>query len=118
MSGIFLTLLNMSISASYLILAVLVLRLFLKKVPRWINVVLWGFVALRLVFPFSIESVMSIIPSANTITMSPDAPRPHFESGFTAVDDQINIYLSGYYFEGVTRPTGHFIDITTILGTI
>ena len=118
MSGLFLTFVNMSISASWLILAVLVLRLFLKKAPKWINVVLWGFVALRLIFPFSIESVMSLIPSAETITMAPDTHRPHFESGFTAVDEQVNSYLGDHYFEGVTRPTGHFVDVTTILGII
>jgi len=118
MTGFFLNIVNMSISASWLIIAVLILRLFLKNVPKWINIVLWGLVALRLVLPISIESVMSIVPSAQTITMEPGAHRPYFESGFTAVDDRVNIYLSSHYFEGVTRPTGHFVDVTTILGII
>ena len=79
MSGFFLSIVNMSISASWIVLAVLLLRLLLKKAPKWITVLLWGIVAIRLICPFSIESVMSLIPSAETITKAPDAPRPHFE---------------------------------------
>lgn len=58
---------NLSISASWLILAVLVLRVVLKKAPKWVMPLLWGVVALRLVCLFSIESALSLIPSAETI---------------------------------------------------
>ncbi len=47
---------NMSISASWLIVAVLILRLVLKKAPKWVNVLLWGIVAVRLICPLSFES--------------------------------------------------------------
>lgn len=67
MDDIFLKLVNLSISASWLILAVLVLRVVLKKAPKWVMPLLWGVVALRLVCPFSIESALSLIPSAETI---------------------------------------------------
>lgn len=67
MGDIFLKLLNMSIAASWLILAVLLLRLLLKKTPKWIHCLLWGFVAVRLICPFSIESAYSLIPSAETV---------------------------------------------------
>ena len=67
MDDVFLKLVNLSISASWLILAVLVLRVVLKKAPKWVMPLLWGVVALRLVCPFSIESVLSLIPSAETI---------------------------------------------------
>lgn len=118
MSGFFLSIVNMSISASWIVLAVLLLRLLLKKAPKWITVLLWGIVAIRLICPFSIESVMSLIPSAETITKAPDAPRPHFESGVTIIDNQVNDYLGGHYYEGITKPTGHFVDITTILAVV
>lgn len=62
MSKIFLTIVNMSISASCIVLAVMLLRLLLKKAPKWINVVLWGIVAVRLVCPVFIESEVSLIP--------------------------------------------------------
>ncbi len=58
---------NASIAASWLVLAVFFLRVILKKAPRWIHVCLWGIVALRLLLPFSIESSFSLIPSAETI---------------------------------------------------
>ena len=61
MNEIFLKVLNMGISASWLILAVLILRFLLKKAPKWINVLLWGMVAIRLICPFTFESDMSLV---------------------------------------------------------
>lgn len=118
MSGLFLSIINMSISASWIVLTVLLLRILLKKAPKWIMVLLWGIVAIRLICPFSIESAISLIPSSETISKAPNAPRPHFESGVTIIDNQVNDYLCGNYFEGVTRPTGYFVDITTILAIV
>jgi len=66
MSELFLKIVNMSISASWLVLAVLILRLVLKKAPKWVRVLLWGMVAVRLLCPFSLESAWSLIPSAET----------------------------------------------------
>ena len=65
--AIFWKVLNMSIAASWVVLAVLVLRLLLKKAPKWIRVALWGLVAVRLVCPISFESVLSLIPSTQTV---------------------------------------------------
>ena len=58
MNELFLKIINMSISASWLILAVLILRLVLKKAPKWVNVLLWGIVAVRLICPLSFESAL------------------------------------------------------------
>ena len=91
MSQIFLSILNMSLSASYIVLAVLLLRLILKKAPKWIAVLLWGIVALRLICPFSIESVMSLIPSAEVV--SPDImidQTPEINTGIPIVNDTLN----------------------------
>ena len=68
MSRCFLSILNMSISASWVVLAVLVFRILLRKAPKWITVLLWAVVAIRLICPISIESEMSMIPSAETIS--------------------------------------------------
>lgn len=70
MNNIFVWVLNMSITASFFVLAVFVLRLFLRKSPKWIICLLWGIVALRLVVPFSIESNISLLPHRETITVS------------------------------------------------
>ena len=75
MTELFYTILNMSISASILILAVLLLRFFLRKAPRWIPVLLWGLVALRLIMPFSIESPLSLIPKTDWV-VSESIPSP------------------------------------------
>ena len=96
MSGIFLKLLNLSISASWLVLVVLALRLVLKRAPKWVNVLLWGMVALRLALPFSIESALSLIPSAETV--SPEVvqfdPAPTITSGVELIDNAVNPALS------------------------
>lgn len=68
MTDIFLKILNMSISASFLVLAVLLLRILLKNAPKWIRVVLWGIVAVRLVCPSFIESEISLIPQKEYLT--------------------------------------------------
>lgn len=99
MAAVFLKLLNLSISASWLVLAVLVLRLVSKRSPKWVNVLLWGIVALRLVLPFSIESALSLIPSAETV--SPAAvqfdPAPTITSGVSVIDNAVNPSLSEHF---------------------
>ena len=91
MSDLFLKIVNMSISASWLVLAVLLLRFVLKKAPKWVNVLLWGIVAVRLAFPFSIESALSLIPSAETI--SPGIMMdtvPSVQTGVPTINNVIN----------------------------
>ena len=91
MTEFFLTIVNMSISASWIVLAVLLLRLVLKKAPKWITVLLWGIVAVRLICPFSIESALSLIPSAETISpeIMMDAT-PEIQTGITFINSAVN----------------------------
>ena len=99
MAAVFLKLLNLSISASWLVLAVLVLRLISKRSPKWMNVLLWGIVALRLVLPFSIESALSLIPSAETVSPAAVqfAPAPTITSGVSVIDNAVNPALSEHF---------------------
>lgn len=72
MSQLFINLFNLSVSATWLIAAVIIIRLALKKfAPRWTVCLLWAVVGLRLIIPFSIESELSLIPSVQTL--NPDA---------------------------------------------
>ena len=66
MNAVFVKLVNMSVAAGWLILAVLVLRLLLKKAPRWITCLLWAMVAVRLVCPISLQSPVSAYQVAVT----------------------------------------------------
>ncbi len=90
MTEFFLTIVNMSISASWIVLAVLLLRLLFKKAPKWISVLLWGVVAVRLVCPFSIESALSLIPSSQTINSEVALNPPAIDSGVPIIDNVIN----------------------------
>ena len=85
----------MSISASYIVLAVLLLRLLLKKAPKWISVLLWGIVAVRLVCPFSIESVLSLIPSSEVVspTIMTDKT-PTINTGIPIINSTLNPIIS------------------------
>ncbi len=67
MDTVFLKILNMSISSCWIVLVVILLRFVLKKAPKWINCVLWGIAGLRLILPFSLESIFSLIPSPQTL---------------------------------------------------
>ena len=116
MSGLFLKIVNMSISASWLVVAVLILRLVLKKAPKWVNVLLWGIVAVRLICPFSFESALSLIPSAETFPEKIiSGPSFDVQTGITPIDNRINDYLGDRYFEGVTVPTNNGNNVMTIL---
>lgn len=116
MNELFLKIINMSISASWLILAVLILRLVLKKAPKWVNVLLWGIVAVRLICPFSFESALSLIPSAETFPEKIiSGPSFDIQTGISPVDNRINDYLGDRYFEGVTVHANNGNNIMTIL---
>ena len=120
MAAVFLKLLNLSISASWLVLAVLVLRLISKRSPKWVNVLLWGIVALRLVLPFSIESALSLIPSAETV--SPAAvqfdPAPTITSGVSVIDNAVNPSLSEHFAAVPTASVNPLYVWTEIAGWV
>ena len=98
MSELFLKIVNMSISASWVVVAVLALRFCLKKAPKWVNVLLWGIVAVRMVFPFSIESVLSLIPSAETISPTIMMEQsPSVQTGVPALNHVINPVIRGSF---------------------
>ena len=91
----FVKLINMSISASWLIIAVIVLRLLLKKTPKALNCALWGLVAIRLICPFSITNSLSLIPNAETIPENTLYMEAAAQSDHVAVDAATNPALQG-----------------------
>lgn len=120
MAAVFLKLLNLSISASWLVLAVLALRLVSKRSPKWVNVLLWGIVALRLVLPFSIESALSLIPSAETVSPAAVqfAPAPTITSGVSVIDNAVNPALSEHFAAAPTASVNPLYVWTEIAGWV
>ncbi len=94
MTELFLDVINVSISAGWIVLAVLFIRFFFEEFPKWATVLLWGVVALRLVCPFSIESSLSLIPSSQTIKHQDISNAPEINSGLWIIDDAINPIVS------------------------
>lgn len=117
MEDIFISLLNISITASYLVLAVILLRLIFRKAPRWLFCLLWALVGLRLVFPVSLESALSLIPSAETV---PPAiiyqTSPHINSGIPAVNNVVNPIISES-FSPEPAASANPLQIITILAS-
>ena len=89
MVQLFLNLLNISITASWIVLAVVLLRFVLKKSPKWVICLLWAIVALRLVMPFSLESVFSLLPDQQAI----NTDTHQAQTGIDPIDNAVNSYL-------------------------
>ena len=100
MGDIFLKLLNMSITAGWSIVAVSCIRLLFRKIPKWVNCLLWAVAAIRLICPFSIESRFSMLPSAEPIKSSTVVEGevqnfiPSIDSRLTIVENTINPVLT------------------------
>ena len=95
MSQLFIKIVNMSISAGWIVLAVLFLGVLLKKAPKWVKPLLWGIVGLRLLLPFPLQSIVSLIPSAETI--SPQImyeTKPEVHTGISALNAAVNPVIS------------------------
>ena len=95
MDTVFIKLVNMSITAGWLVLAVLILRLLLKSAPKWIRCILWGFVAVRLLIPIFPTSTFSLIPSANSIPQTILMTHtPSIQTGFSLLDQAVNPFIT------------------------
>ncbi len=102
MEELFIRAMNVSITASFLVLAIVCYRSFARSAPKWASVLLWGLVALRLIFPFNIESSLSLIPSKSTIPTTITQDRfPALDTGIPPLDEAINPIISS---SAETRP--------------
>ena len=127
MTEIFLYIVNMSITATILAVVVLFLRLLLKKAPKWISVLLWGLVALRLICPFAVESPFSLMPKTDWLVQEPlteedlflnSAPDsiPAFDSSSFGSD--ITVQYSYYPLENSNIEIHRGISISFILSCV
>ncbi|MDY4891986.1 MAG: M56 family metallopeptidase [Agathobacter sp.] len=123
MEGVFIKLLNLSIQASILIVVVLLLRFILNKSPKWMKCLLWALVAIRLVCPFSIESIFSLAPDAEVVNMDNYVGMPNIQSEAAGTDRSVNKYVETHDNEGVavekknTNPI-YFLSIIWSVGIV
>ncbi len=124
MGEVFIKLLNMSITASWLILAVLCIRLLFRKIPKWVTCLLWGVVAIRLIFPFSIESEFSLQPSAEPIKSSTMVEGevvpyvPSIDSNLGIVENTVNPILADTFAYQETESVAPLQVFTGIAGSV
>ena len=116
MESLFLKIFDMSITASCIVLAVILLRLILKKAPKYIICLLWVFVGLRLVLPFSFESGLSLVPqmNRNDYTLSVlSAPDGYYDSVDSEDREPVTIdpdLIFTAQAQGVQRTSSDFYD--------
>lgn len=104
MGELFLNLMNRSLAAGWLILAVILFRFLFRKAPKWMCCALWGIVAVRLICPFSLESVMSLVPVSGAIQSSTTSEGVYIQSGVNYVDNTANAYLASFSDAAVAAP--------------
>lgn len=115
MEELFLSFWNRSVSAGWLILAIVALRLALKKAPRSSVCLLWLLVGVRLVCPFTIQSEASLLPSAEMIPQTVlTQPPPQIHTGIEVLNSGVNEQLAIRYVEGVTVPAGQTRSIVQL----
>ncbi|MDE6420469.1 MAG: hypothetical protein K2K87_08075 [Lachnospiraceae bacterium] len=98
MERFFLELLNRAICAGWLVPVILLLRVILKKMPKWMHCLLWGMVAVRLLVPIQLESAVSLIPSAQTV--APDVmytEKPEIHMGIGILNETVNPVISDHF---------------------
>ena len=95
MSELFIRILNVGIAGGWIALGVLLLRVLLRKTPRWVLCLLWAMVALRLLVPFTFYSPVSLQPSSQVIPANIEtAAEPAINSGITIVNEAVNPLLT------------------------
>lgn len=119
MEAVFLKLLNMSITASWLVFAVFLLRIIFQKAPKSVSMLLWALVGVRLVCPFSLKSILSVIPNPEPLPSEIlTAERPVIQSGIPAVNETMNPVLSETFApsaETGVSPLGSLAFIASVL---
>jgi beta-lactamase regulating signal transducer with metallopeptidase domain len=119
MSELFLTVLNMNLTASYVIIFVMLIRLPLKKAPKFISYALWGVVAFRLIIPFSFESIFSLMPrNTNSVPIPHDIiyqQSPQINSGIEAVDSFVSQSLPAPTVGASVNPLQFYVELAAYL---
>ncbi len=121
MGELFLILWNRAYAAGWLVLAVLALRLPLRKAPKNARCLLWLLVGLRLALPSFPQAPVSLVPSAEVVSPAVaviEEPTLKVHTGFPALNSQVNTFLMEHYDEGVTVAVGHTARVTAIAGWI
>lgn len=118
MGRIFLELLNMSITASFITAAVLIIRILFRKAPKYIMPILWGFVGIRLIFPFSFESVLSLLPSSSPVGITNDGVFPVIDTGIGTVDSVMGAVIDAPPSDALVFSPFGFAELLEILSFV
>ena len=109
MDSLFITILNNAIVASWLIAAIILLRLVFKKVPKWVHCMLWILVAVKLLLPINIETPFGFLPKTKPIPEKITvAEVPTVDTGISGIDESINFTLA----KNMSRDNIEYVTVT------
>ncbi|MBQ5813381.1 MAG: hypothetical protein IIW34_04445 [Clostridia bacterium] len=98
MERLFLDIVNLSSASIWFILAIIVIRFVFRKGPKWINCLLWGLVAFRLICPISIKSELSLLPSRQLLDLEEVIyETPQIHTGVFSINSAVNPVLAEKY---------------------
>lgn len=118
MENVFLQILNNAITVSMLILVIMLVRVLCRKMPKWITCLLWILVAAKLMMPFSVESIFSLVPTSEPIPAGiAMESNPHISSGIENVDNLINPALQQHFAPDKTA-SANPLQVWMYVGTV
>ena len=118
MENVFLQILNNAITVSILILVIMLVRVLCRKMPKWITCLLWILVAAKLMMPFSVESIFSLVPTSEPIPAGiAMESNPHISSGIENVDNLINPALQQHFAPDKTA-SANPLQVWMYVGTV
>lgn len=118
MENVFLQILNNAITVSILILVIMLVRVLCRKMPKWITCLLWILVAAKLMMPFSVESIFSLVPTSEPIPAGiAMESNPHISSGIENVDNLINPALQQHFTPDKTA-SANPLQVWMYVGTV
>lgn len=118
MENVFLQILNNAITVSVLILVIMLVRVLCRKMPKWITCLLWILVAAKLMMPFPMESIFSLVPTSEPIPAGiAMESNPHISSGIENVDNLINPALQQHFAPDKTA-SANPLQVWMYVGTV
>ena len=95
MVNLFFEVLNLSYTASWIVIAVILIRVVFTKAPKWAKCFLWSILGFKLLFPFvDIKSAFSIIPTSKLLGVNELSNIPYIETGVKMVDAEVYNYIA------------------------
>lgn len=117
MREVFAAILDNAMVAGIMILVIVLIRVFMRKMPKFICPLLWGLVGIKLLLPFDIRSAFGLLPGDKIVEYSGQEQAPVIvKTGLRMVDEGTNHFIANNINSpSATRVQGNFYDVCVYL---